>query len=118
MFGMGTGVTPPPKPPETQKISGYDRVQSAVVRFPLGFSKGVNFMVKPHDRLVLVSFMRCRTSTPSLLPGSLPGVFSPPPRRGRRDILSWGGFHAYMLSAFIPSELSYPAMPLARQLVH
>ena len=81
-------------------------------------SRGVNFMVKPHDRLVLVSFMRCRTSTPSLLPGSLPGVFSPPPRRGRRDILSRGGFHAYMLSAFIPSELSYPAMPLARQLVH
>ena len=72
-------------------------------------------MVKPHDRLVLVSFMRCRTSTPSLSPDSLSGVFSP---LTGRDILSWGGFHAYMLSAFIPSELSYPAMPLARQLVH
>ena len=37
-------------------------------------------MVKPHDRLVLVSSMRYRTSTPSLSPGSLPGVFSPPRR--------------------------------------
>ena len=27
-------------------------------------------------------------------------------------------FHAYMLSAFILSELSYPAVPLVRQLVH
>ena len=72
-------------------------------------------MVKPHDRLVLVSFVRRRTSTPSLSPGSLPGVFSTP--KGR-DISSWGGFHAYMLSAFIPSELGYPAMPLARQLEH
>ena len=27
-------------------------------------------------------------------------------------------FHAYMLSAFITSVLRYPAMPLARQLVH
>ena len=34
-------------------------------------------MVKPHDRLVLVSFTRCRASTSSLSPGSLPGVFSP-----------------------------------------
>ena len=34
------------------------------------------------------------------------------------EILSWSGLHAYMLSAFIPTELSYPAVPLARQLVH
>ena len=34
------------------------------------------------------------------------------------DILSYGMFHAYMLSAFITSVLRYPAMPLARQLVH
>ena len=72
-------------------------------------------MVKPHDRLVLVSFMRYRTSTPSLSPGGLPGVFS---TLAGGDISSRGGFHAYMLSAFIPTELGYPAMPLARQLVH
>ena len=29
------------------------------------------------------------------------------------EILSWGGLHAYMPSAFIPSELRYPAVPLA-----
>src|SRR5208282_1119973 len=34
------------------------------------------------------------------------------------EISSWGQFHAYMLSAFICSELSYPAMPLAGQPVH
>src|SRR5262245_11726458 len=31
---------------------------------------------------------------------------------------SWGGFHAYMPSAFILTVCSYPAMPLARQLAH
>ena len=31
---------------------------------------------------------------------------------------SWSGLHAYMLSAFILSVHSYPAVPLARQLVH
>jgi hypothetical protein len=72
-------------------------------------------MVKPHDRLVLVSFTYYYASTPSLSPGGLPGVFS---TLAGGDILSRGGFHAYMLSAFIPSERSYPAMPLARQLVH
>ena len=29
------------------------------------------------------------------------------------EILSWGGFRAYMLSALIPTRLRYPAMPLA-----
>ena len=31
---------------------------------------------------------------------------------------SWSGLHAYMLSAFIRSVHSYPAVPLARQLGH
>ena len=34
------------------------------------------------------------------------------------DILSWGKFRAYMLSALIFSVHRYPAMPLAWQLVH
>ena len=34
------------------------------------------------------------------------------------EISSCGGFRAYMLSALIPSRRSYPAMPLAGQLVH
>ena len=35
-----------------------------------------------------------------------------------KEIPSCGGFRAYMLSALIPSRLSYPAMLLAEQLVH
>ena len=34
------------------------------------------------------------------------------------EILSWGGFRAYMLSALIPTGLRYPAVPLERQLDH
>jgi hypothetical protein len=30
----------------------------------------------------------------------------------RWEISSWGRFHAYMHSAFILTELRYPAMPL------
>ena len=41
-------------------------------------------------------------------------VFHGPDREGR----SWGGLRAYMLSALILSEHSYPAMPLARQQEH
>ena len=80
VFGMGTGVTPPLESPEIPRgeiaaaPSNFDQITTFRI------SSRVNFMVKPHDRLVLVSFMRCRTSTPSLLPGGLPGVFSPPRR--------------------------------------
>ena len=35
-----------------------------------------------------------------------------------KEISSCGGFRAYMLSALIPSERSYSAVPLARQLIH
>ena len=35
-----------------------------------------------------------------------------------REILSQGGLRAYMLSALILSERSYPALPLTEQLVH
>ena len=35
-----------------------------------------------------------------------------------KEISSCGGFRAYMLSALIPSRHSYPAMLLAKQLVH
>ena len=34
------------------------------------------------------------------------------------EISSWGRFHAYMHSAFILTELRYPAVPLAGQLDH
>ena len=42
--------------------------------------------------------------------GNLPRPF--------KEISSCGGFRAYMLSALIPSQRSYPAMLLAEQLVH
>ena len=42
--------------------------------------------------------------------GSLPRPF--------KEISSCGGFRAYMLSALIPSQRSYPAVPRAGQLVH
>ena len=38
--------------------------------------------------------------------------------RSFKEISSCGGFRAYMLSALIPSQRSYPAMLLAEQLVH
>ncbi len=50
-----------------------------------------------------------------------PVIFREPsvPRRSEgREISSWGGLRAYMPSALIPAEHSYPAMPLMRQLVH
>ena len=39
-------------------------------------------------------------------------------QRPFKEISSCGGFRAYMLSALIPSQRSYPAMLLAEQLVH
>src|SRR5699024_1252889 len=38
--------------------------------------------------------------------------------RSFKETSSCGGFRAYMLSALIPSQHSYPAMLLAEQLVH
>ena len=37
--------------------------------------------------------------------------------RVSNDASSWGRLRAYMLSALIRTELSYPAVPLARQQV-
>jgi hypothetical protein len=51
---------------------------------------------------------------PAYQRGSLPRPFT---LRGI-EVSSWSQFHAYMLSAFICSELSYPAMLLAEQPVH
>ncbi len=45
-------------------------------------------------------------------------AFLPPDCSEDWEILSWGGFPAYMLSAVIPTELRYRAMPLAEQLDH
>src|SRR5512143_2155871 len=79
---MGTGVTPPPGPPESftadrrgrfTKFRGSSALcrgnSSKSAKSPLvvrGFSAAKNFKVKPHDRLVQVSFTRHRASTPCL----------------------------------------------------
>ena len=47
---------------------------------------------------------------PAYQPGGLPGPF--------REISSWGVLPAYMHSAVITTELRYPAVPLAGQLIH
>ena len=48
-------------------------------------------------------------------PGSLPGAFRD---LTVREISSWGGLRAYMLSALIPSERDHRALLLAEQLVN
>ena len=48
-------------------------------------------------------------------PGGLPGTSRP---LRDMDISSWGELGAYMLSALISSEYSYPAVPLTGQLAH
>jgi len=70
---------------------------------------------KPHGLLVPVSSRVTAFTLPAYQPGRLPGPF-----RGlaAREFLSRGRLHAYMPSAFIRSQHSYPAMPLARQQVH
>ena len=60
VFGMGTGVTPSLKPP-VNLFAGEREIS-----FPTSILKMNKFQVKPHDRLVLVSCIRCRTSTSSL----------------------------------------------------
>ena len=45
-------------------------------------------------------------------------VFNEPYTLKGWEISSWDRFRAYMLSALILTEHSYPAMPLMRQLVH
>ena len=72
-------------------------------------------MVKPNEQLVTVS-STCHHASTSVLSNrssscalvTLAGW----------EISSWGRFHAYMHSAFILTELRYPAMPLAGQLDH
>ena len=63
------------------------------------------------DRLVLVRWTHYCAYTPSL--SNLSSLSGLTPIKGW-EILSWGGFPAYMLSAVILSVLSYPAFTLGR----
>ena len=71
-------------------------------------------MVKPNGQLVTVSSTITGLTHPSYQTGRLPVLFL----ACAWEISSWGRFHAYMHSAFILTELRYPAMPLAGQLDH
>ncbi len=66
----GNGCDPSARATENSRCQTRQRRRASKI------SDRVNFMVKPHDRLVLVSFTCHRASTSSLSPGGLPGVFS------------------------------------------
>ena len=70
-----------------------------------------NNRVKPHGILVSVSLMHYCTSTPDL--STSQSSTNLQVGYTHREVLSQGEFHTQMLSAFISSTLSYPAMPLA-----
>ena len=54
MFGMGTGVAPPPLPPGKRlTVFLFNQARTSVF-LNVTFTKD-EIMVKPHDRLVLVS---------------------------------------------------------------
>ena len=86
-FGMGSGVTPPVRPPGNfwrQSLSANVHCKSSwfvqlafksrSTAADLGLRQKRK-MVKPHGRLVLVSSTSCDASTSSLLPCGLQGAF-------------------------------------------
>ena len=97
-FGMGSGRATPVLPPETLRreianlwiagiASSSKSTLEASVRLlrptlafilPTAVNKGKKMMVKPHDRLVPVSYTGCPASTPGLSPRGLHGVFRGP----------------------------------------
>ena len=65
MFGMGTGVAPPPLPPEA--VDNLDGQQRAEIESKHAVARRrKKIMVKPHGRLVPVSFTPHSASTPGL----------------------------------------------------
>ncbi len=56
VFGMGTGVSSPPSPPE----KSYIQIKTSLINC------AKSFVAKPHDLLVPVSSVRYRTYTPGL----------------------------------------------------
>ena len=65
---------------------------------------------KVYELLVLLGYDVTTVTPVTYQRGHLP--------RPLKEISSCGGFRTYMLSALIPSALSYSAMPLARQQIH
>jgi hypothetical protein len=121
VFGMGTGVSLPPLPPEKPGMPA-----------DLGSYGHQNLTTKDdaeaerasivHETLDQASRPISTTRLNTLLclhlwPINLL-VSKGPLGACARETSSWEGLRAYMLSALIPAQHSYPAMPLARQPVH
>ena len=68
MFGMGTGVSPPLSPPETEirNGSGHNLDGLSSLESKHAVAHPAEFMVKPHGHLVPVSFAPRSASTPGL----------------------------------------------------
>ena len=99
-----------PLPPDFVLCIAPSKLNNA---FRLLFSNSF-FLGQALGLLVSISYMCYHTSTFDLSTRSPPGVLT----AFAWEILSRRGLHAQMLSAFIPSALGYPAMPLAEQQVH
>ena len=66
------------------------------------------------ERAISTGKLRLTAFTlPAYRTGGLPVPFLPPAEARDWEISSWGVLHAYMHSAFITTELRYPAVPLA-----
>ena len=65
VFGMGTGGTPPPSPPESFQMSFDNHTSSGKRSLPSSFGQAL-------DRLVPVSSICCHTYTPGLSTSSSP----------------------------------------------
>jgi hypothetical protein len=116
---MGTGGTPPPWAPETDpRRDGEPELQpiapGKLYREELPVPRRARRLIKISERLVPVSSTPCSASTSGLSTWWSTTALHP----YGIEISSWSQFHAYMLSAFIWSEHSYPAMLLAEQPVH
>src|SRR6185436_14683973 len=114
VFGMGTGVSPPPSPPEGECVQTIwtGRIESKHVAAHLG-CESYGQAARPFSTGQLHVLRRFHTRPINLV------VFEGPLGTSRsRDALSRGGLPAYMLSAVIPSAHSYPAMRLAPQPDH
>ena len=79
-------------------------------KFLTNYSFKKNAARKVYGLLVLLGYDVTTVTPVTYQRGHLP--------RPLKEISSCGGFRTYMLSALIPSALSYSAMPLARQQIH
>ena len=113
MFEMGTGVSPPPSPPEgghnLERVRFVESKRAVAHRSRRFHGQAA----RPFSTGQLHALQRFHTRPINLV------VFEGPSGASRPgDASSQGGLPAYMLSAVIPSAHSYPAVRLAPQPDH